>query len=324
MSERGSADAVEEFLELEAELSSGTKRAETYDQGNVAGVAKIPREEVPDGYPVPIGTRQALHLDVETPDGETVATYLEWPGEDEQSDHVERLLDALGRSRDEFANVYGDRVALDAVDGWHGIDPERTAALRNANRTSGDDAPTLTRNLLAGAVATAVVGISLTNPLPDLGAPLMLLSWLAIPALLYYDGTRVEESTHWSPKQLRWAGAGLVPIANVAIGAAYLVERRVRLSGTTASDAAGTWNRSVITGLVLTVVGFILVGSLTNVGVPLFLYSYAFLPFAVYFDAKYTDEATDWNPNGRGWAAAALLGPLGVIAYLLVRRGELG
>jgi hypothetical protein len=94
MSERGSADAVEEFLQLEAKLSSGTKRTETYEQGNITGVAKIPAEEVPEDYPVSIRTREALHLDVETPGGETVATYIEWPDEDEESDHVERLLDA--------------------------------------------------------------------------------------------------------------------------------------------------------------------------------------------------------------------------------------
>lgn len=324
MSTPGGSGAVDEFLELEQELSTGTKSAKTYEQGNIAKAAKVPATEVPDNYPVQIRTRQALHLDVETPDGETVATYLEWPSEDEDSDHVERLLDALGRSHDEFANVYGDRVALDAEDGWHGIDLERTAALRSARLASGDESLDTTRKLLAGAIAVAVAGISLTNPLPDLGAPLMLLSWVAIPALLYYDGKRVEESTHWSPERLRWAAGGLIPLFNVSVGIAYLLERHVRLSGTTPSEAADTWHRALVIGAVLSVVGFALVTPVVNIGAPLFFYSYAFLPFAAYFDAKYTGDATDWNPSEKQWAAgAALFGLLGAVAYLLIRRNEL-
>jgi len=99
MSERRSACGVEEFLELEAEPSSGTKRTETYEQGNIAGVAKIPAADVPDGYPVSIETQQALHLDVETPEGETVATYIEWPDGDEDSE-AQRASNASGEQGD--------------------------------------------------------------------------------------------------------------------------------------------------------------------------------------------------------------------------------
>src|SRR6056297_400638 len=90
------------FLELEQELTAGRRSAKTYEEGNVASATTIPADDVPDDYPVPIGTSQALQLNVEAPDGETVVTYLEWPGEDEESDHLTELLDALGRSRDEF------------------------------------------------------------------------------------------------------------------------------------------------------------------------------------------------------------------------------
>jgi hypothetical protein len=342
MSERGSACGVEEFLELEAEPSSGTKRTETYEQGNIAGVAKIPAADVPDGYPVSIGTQQALRLDVETPEGETVATYIEWPDGDEDSeaqrasnasgeqgdprasDHVERLLDALGRSHDEFANVYGDRVALDAVDGWHGIDPDRTATLQRTNRTSSDDAPTLTRKLLAAAVGVGAVGYVLSNSLSNLAALLVLASWVAIAALLYTDGKRVTESTDWSPSYARWAAAALVPILNVSVGTAYLIERHVQFSKTGASDMANAWHKVLIAAVVLSVVGFGLVGGAESVGSGLFFYSFGVLPFATYFDATYTEEATTSSPSRTAWTIiAAAFGPLGASAYLLVRKGEL-
>lgn len=138
-------------------------------------MAKIPAREVPEDYPVPIRTQQALQLNVEAPDGETVAAYLEWPGEDSEaqrasnasgergdpraSDHVERLLDALGRSHDEFANIYGDRVALDSENGWHGIDAEKTAALRGAKLAEGDDSLDTTRKAIAAAVGCGLLSI---------------------------------------------------------------------------------------------------------------------------------------------------------------------
>jgi hypothetical protein len=176
-------------------------------------------------------------------------------GDPRASDHVERLLDALGRSRDEFANVYGDRVALDSVDGWHGIDPERTAAFRRPGRTTAADVPTQTRNLLAGAVGVGAIGFVLSNPLPNLAGFLMLASWVGIAALLYFDGKRVTESTDWSPSYARWAAAALVPILNVSVGTAYLVERHAQFSETGASDVADAWHRALIAAVVLSVVG---------------------------------------------------------------------
>lgn len=322
MSQRGSADAVEEFLELEAELSSGTKRAETYEQGNVAGVAKIPAAEVPDGYPVSIETREALHLDVETPSGETVATYLEWPAEDEESDHVDRLLDALGRSRDEFANVYGDRVALDSVDGWHGIDPERTAALRRANRPSADDAPDLTRNLLAGAVAAGGIGFALVDTLlGNVGAFFVFLSWAAIPAAIYFDADRIETATGWSPNTTRWFAGGLVPVFNVPVGIAYLVDRHVRLSGLTPGEASGIWFKALVAAMLMLPLALTIDSIAENVAAVLFGYGWWFTPFAVYFDAKYVRDATDWDPSSGLWAVATFFTLVfGTGAYLLRRH----
>ncbi|WP_135853386.1 hypothetical protein [Halorussus salinus] len=325
MSKHGDPDAqVDEFLELEQELSSGHKTRRTYEQGNVAEAAKIPASEVPDDYPVPIETRRALQLNVETPDGETVATYLEWPEEGEESDHIDQLLDALGRSHDEFANVYGDRVALAAEDGWHGIDAEKTAAMRGAERASGDDSLDTSRNLVAGAVALGALGFVLTQPLATVGAWLAILSWAAVPATIYYDANRVEDATGWSPETTRWVVGGFVPIFNVSVGLAYLVDRHVRLSGTAPGEVSETWFKGVLVGLLAPLVGTGLVLVSTAVGALVFFYGALFLPFAVYFDAEYVEDATDWDPNEELWAVASLfLGPLAGGAYLLRRSQAL-
>lgn len=324
MSTPGGSGAIDEFLELEQELSTGTRSSKTYEQGNIARAAKVPAAEVPDDYPVPIRTRQALHLDVETPDGETVATYLEWPGEDEDSDHVERLLDALGRSHDEFANVYGDRVALDAEDGWHGIDAERTAALRSAKRASGDESLNRSRNLLAAALAAAATGFIAINVVSaTLGSSLILTSFVAVPFLFYRDAKRLSDVSNWECDHGQLI-AMAVPIFNVGLGFAYLLTRRLRLSGTIPGDDSATITTAFALGSTVFLFGFAANDVMMNVATPLLLYAMVFLPCLVYFDSEYVTEMTDWKPNRGGWCLfAGLTAVVGTGAYLWKRRSEL-
>lgn len=320
----GDADSdapVEKFLELERELSAEEKSGKTYEQGNVGDVAKVPASDVPDDYPVPIRTRRALRLTVETLDGEAVATYLEWPDEDEESDHVEQLLDALGRDHDEFANVYGDRVALAVENGWHCIDVEKTASMRGAKTAASDVSLDTTRNLVAGAIATGGLGFCLTESFPTLGPALMMVAWAAIPATIYCDGNHVENVTGWSPETTRWAAGSLFPIVNLSVGLAYLVDRHVRLSGTTPGETSETWFKGIFVGIFAPIFALVLAIASTVIGALVFVYGALFLPFAVNFDIQYVEKATDWDPNEELWTVAALfLGPLAGGAYLLRRR----
>lgn len=330
MSKHGDPDAqVGEFLELEQELSTGHKTAETYDEGNIAEATKIPVSEVPEDYPAPIRTRQALQLNVETPDGETVATYLEWPEDSEESDHVTQLLDALGRTREEFANIYGDRVALDSENGWHGIDAEKTAALRGAKVASGDESLDQSRNLLVAAVGVGALGYLLSNALfeavASLGRLCTLLAWIGIPTATYLDISRVSDVGGWSPKTGRWLAGALVPVVNVPVGAAYLVDREVRLSGVTSGDVSELWYKSILASMGLMLVGYGTMSALGAFGAAVFAYGWVFLPFALYFDAEYVEDAIDWDPNEKLWtlgaALAVVLAPL-VGGLYLVRRHQ--
>jgi hypothetical protein len=104
-------ETVETFVELEDEL--GSVAADEYDAGTVAAAAKVRSSEIPDDYPARFDTEHALRLDVGVDGEATVATYLEWPEPDQEDGDVVALLDALGHSRDEFADLYGDEEALD-------------------------------------------------------------------------------------------------------------------------------------------------------------------------------------------------------------------
>lgn len=54
---------------------------------------------------------------------------------------------------------------------------------------------------------------------------LALLAWVGLPAALARDATFVREWSEWQPSSGLWAFAVLVPVANVAVAAVYLIRR---------------------------------------------------------------------------------------------------
>lgn len=326
--EQSAEATIGEFVELEDELTSpGTGAAGTYHRGTIADAAKIPAGNVPEEYPVPIDTEQALRLDVDV-GAEVVPVYLEWPGEGEGSDHLDRLLDALGREPDEFANIYGDRVALDVVEGWHGIDPDRTVALRGRRRASDDPSLRRTELALLASVATGLLAFPLAESgLPGvggLGALLLVASWVAIPAVTYVDIERVRDYIGWE-RSSAWLVGAIVPVGNVLAGSLYLVDRRARLEGVEGVRASADWKRAVVAGIALPFVALPVMVVSQTLGGMLFTLSLAALPLALYFDAGYVEAATGEDQNRQAFAIGSfvaswfLLGWLVGIVYLLQR-----
>lgn len=325
----GSPEAtIEELVELEAELTSAeTGATGTYDDGIIADVATVPAGDVPGDYPVRIETTQALRIHVDAGE-EMVPVYLEWPGEDEQSDHVARLLDALDREPGEFADIYGDRVALDVRDGWHGIDAERTAALQGRQTALQDRTLRWTERGLAAGVAAALLSFPLAESgLPGVGALGSLLlvgSWFAIPAIMYLDVGQIRDHVGVE-RSTGWLVAALLPLVNVLAGSAYLVDRRAQLRGIEGDRPSTAWRNAVVAGIALPFVSLPVMAASAILGALLFTASLAVLPLAIYFDAEYVAAATDEDPNGTAFAIGSfvgawiLLGWLVGVVYLLQR-----
>lgn len=332
MSEPGTDElesTITEFVELERELDAGGETTaesvptgQPYDGGTITGATTVPTDEVPEGYPVPINTTRALRLDVSVEGGRTVPTYQEWPDEDRRSDHVERILDALGKEPSEFADIYGEDVALDTANGWYGIDVDATEKRSRVQYARGDESLDTTRNLLAATVAfggASLLALPFFSSAAGVG---LLLTWIAIPVLVYLDANSISKSTEWEPNTQLWALGGLIPVLNSPIGAAYLVNRRAHLSGT-AANASKVCYRSLLGGVFLSVVGIAATILGVSIGSALFLLGWLFLPFGVYLDAVNAREATNgaWDPSEELWGVLSFVFSIvGAGAYLLVRR----
>lgn len=329
MDDRSTDATVEEFLELEQELtSSGGGVGGTYEEGTVAAVSKVPAAEVPEGYPAAIDTTHALHVEIDTV-GSTVPVFLEWPDEGETSDQIDGLLAALGRDPREFAGVYGDRVALSTEDGWHTIDVERTATFRAAAEARADGSLDRTKYGVMAAIAVGVVPYLLLETTLSWPTGLTLLaSWVAIPTAMYLDVERVRERLDWDTQTSTWLIGGLLPMVNVAVGAAYLVDRHVQTRGLEGRRVSETWYRVVLASIALPVVAVLATLVHAGIGTLLFVTSMVALPIAIYFDAEYVEAATDWDPREGPWVVAAAVSLLvGLwwlvgLAYAIRRSGE--
>lgn len=331
MDDRSTEATVEEFLELEQELTGpGGGVGGTYEEGTVAGVSKVPADEVPAEYPVAIDTRHALHLEIDTV-GSTVPVFLAWPDEGETSDQLDGLLEALGREPGEFAGVYGDRVALSTEDGWHTIDVERTRRFHAAAATRADGSLDRTEYGVLAAVAVGVVPyLLLDTSLVWLVGLSLLVSWIGIPVAMYVDMERVKERLGWDTKRSTWLVGGILPLVNVPVGAAYLVDRHVQTRGVEGRRVSQAWYRVVLASIALPVVAIVATVIHPGLGTLLFVTSMVALPIAIYFDAEYVEAATDWDPREGPWVVAAAVSLLvGLwwlvgLAYAIKRSGEVG
>ena len=317
---------IGELVELEEELTRpGTGVGGTYEQGTIAGVSKIAATEVPGGYPVPIDTTYALHVEVET-EGGTVPIFLEWPGEGEQTDHVAQLLDALDRDPAEFAGIYGDRVGLEAEDGWHGVDVERTRRLQGPSAIEESDSLKRTRYAVTAAVAVGIVPYLLMEGDPSaFGGLLLLLSWIGIPASMYLDLQNAREAFGWDTDTWKWIVPGAIPVIDVVVGGVYLLDRYVQTRGVEGRSTSDVWYKAVLASIPLPIVALPLGGVHVGIGGLLLVTSLVLLPVAIHFDAEYVREATDWDPNETLWVVAAVVAMAVAlwwvvgIAYVLVR-----
>lgn len=305
--------SIEGLVELEDELSGDAGAVTgTYSKGTLSGAEKIPARDVPDDYPVSIPTSTALRLVVEADDGTAIETFLAWPEQGSDVGHVERLLEALGRTPDEFADLYGDEVALTTESGWHVLDLRRTAAVHGAAAARSDETLQRSEQYVTGAVGFGILAMMVwaADLVPWLGTLVMSVTWLVLPIAVYTDMKKVKEKIPWDTDEGPWVLGCLVPLFNVPVGTAYLIDRHVRVSGVTPGETADLWlwaifgsMAALFFSLPAAVVSPLLFGVLVVYGVTL-------LPLAVYFDAEYVEDATDWDPDEEAWAMATAGGTL--------------
>ena len=113
---------LDSFVQLESDLTERAAVTAEDVSGPVVKAEQVDPSTVPDGYPLSITTSTALKLDVQVTQNTMVPVYLEWPEQFSSDAHLAQLLDALGLEPDQFAEIYGETVALEYHDGFHVLD----------------------------------------------------------------------------------------------------------------------------------------------------------------------------------------------------------
>lgn len=155
--------------------------------------------------------------------------------------------------------------------------------------------------------------------------PAFFLSWLLIPASVYFDLRTIRGEVAWNPSTKRWVVVSSVFIVNVVAGVTYFVRRRSAVR----EDVPGHhWRTAIVASatasLALAGTSFLL--SLE----PTFAYvldgveflAWCTLPAAVYLDGERVRAYTDWTPRIGMWVlgSAVPLVHLFVAAIYLRKR----
>lgn len=211
---------AEEFLELESVLKNveGTEGSPTEKRttGTVRAARRIAVVDVPETYPESIETAAAIAFDVRLDSGHETTVYAEWPETFTAETPLARLLASLDLSPESFADLNGAEVPLIRVDGRYILD------LPSPNTT--DRSHRWVYAIIACLLLWGVVWLA--NP----SGGIILLAWLILPVVTYFDLNYVREASDWSPHRLFWPLLLAIWVINVPAGLVYLY-KRVRAVG---------------------------------------------------------------------------------------------
>lgn len=227
--EREGPDGVESFLHLEAELAAGV---EERVRGRAVDARRVPRTEVPDGYPLDLVTPEVLALDLALEPGagatgaagdpDTVTVYFEWE-DGATDDRLARLLALHGVDPGRFGDLYGRSTLVRAVDG-HFVPVVPAESPRGDRRGVYGILAGLGVNLL-GALLLAVGLGGLLASVPAVAAWLAL-NVVGVPVTTYLDAWHLRTHTDWEHGPSFWALLGALPGVNVLSSLVYLRTRR--------------------------------------------------------------------------------------------------
>lgn len=220
--ERDVDKSATSFVEVEQEL--GHLGEGMRAKAQAIDVEQVPASEVPEDYPVAIGTPDALELTLELlgQEGRTVLVYFEWPDQG-PSDRLATLLELSDVAVDRFGDLHGKTILVTVEDGYYlPVLPE--AGLRGDERAVYALAAGLVPPALVTFVGIFGIGTSLVVSTPFI--LLWLLStFLIVPLALYSDAWYLRTHSDWDGGPLFWASMAVVPMLELVIVPLYLLAR---------------------------------------------------------------------------------------------------
>lgn len=209
---------AEEFLELEATLSNvdgaETALGDTNTVGVVTDAERVPPAAVPEAYPVEVETRHALAFTVLLDTNRETRVFTEWPDDFGDDEPLVRLLARLDLHPSRFADIAGEEVPLERVGGRYVLDLPATS-------TATDHSPRWVWGIVAGLALWVAIWLFVDS----IGGGVIILAWILLPILTYFDVVYVDEASEWSPHRYLWPLLAAIWLVNIPAGLFYLHKR---------------------------------------------------------------------------------------------------
>ena len=211
-------DRAEEFLELEAALSNTGGSASALGDANTVGVLteakRVPPASVPEAYPVEIETTHALLLTVLLDTNREITVYTEWPDHISNTDPLVRLLARLDLDPSRFADIAGEEVPLEHVGGQYVLDLPATPV-------ATDHSPYWVWGIAAGLALWIIIWLFVDL----IGGGVIILAWILLPVLTYFDMRYVDATSDWDPNRYLWPLLAAIWIINIPARLFYIYKR---------------------------------------------------------------------------------------------------
>lgn len=210
-------EQAEQLLEVESQLQTVDGAAvdpeSVYESGVIVGAERIPNSDVPESYPEPFHTPNALKLDVRLGPDREASVYLDWPEQLSEETPLYRLLRTLDISPHSFADILGSEILLER-DGHYYV------------LFFPDDIshkfPYLHYVIGALLVSWSILWIPGQQvPTKDI----TYIIWMLLPIVVYIDTEYVRARSTWTPHTWLWPALSFILIANIPAGVVYLYKR---------------------------------------------------------------------------------------------------
>ena len=185
--------------------------------GEIEEVARISRESVPRLYPVNIRTQDALKFTVSLETGDETDVYMEWPDEFTDETPLVSLLASLNLHPSRFADLLGEEIPLKRIEGKYVLDlPNRSMETTHSSYWVW--------GITVGLASWILLWLVL-NFVPAAGG-VMLLTWVLLPVVTYFDIQYVRETSEWNPRKIMWPVLAAVWLINIPALLYYLHKRK--------------------------------------------------------------------------------------------------
>lgn len=226
-SEINMEERAENFVNIEEDIRESTSTLLSNGvirEAKITNVSKVPREQVPDKYPINIKTEHSLMFKVKM-DSRKSKIYLNWVDDEVPITNsiIGRILSKNELNEGEIADINGKSILLEVKNGYY------IPYMKDKESSDQKFIPQIVVTIIL-SYCLLFFGLS-SSFLPVIFGILayLIFNTLILPYYKYKDASNFRSNSEWNGGPLFWSFLSLFPIINI-ISTIFYIRQRVSYS----------------------------------------------------------------------------------------------